>query len=874
VSDLSSEELGFVGRESQIANAVEALRSERCRGLVIRGGPASGSSSFAHAVARQLGGQLSMCANRSTAGIAFGVLHDFVPPGSSPDLDVATLGAVVERLRAVVGDDPAPVVVDGAAFLDAGSAASFAHLLGGGVPLVLVLDRCGGLPTAIADRAGDLEFVDLVDLDDAAISQLASLTLGGPVEPRVIRSLTRLVGGASDAVHDVIVAAVQTGTVVLDGGVWRQRRRFEVPATTQARLIVHLEGLGPVELDGLDVLALGRRVPIEVIESVVGATVLVVLEARNLIEIVSLATGTAVRVVDAVVGSARLAQIGQFRRRILARRLADALSSWIDAQANPERVWDDAVVAASVRLAAGNVPSVDEAMRAAHAARSTGDLALAIELCEAIESQHRSIDLTIQLTELLTETGRNREAESLLRTVDGSTDRERALVVMARAVNLGFHLDEVDEAMLLLDAGIAELADGPWAAEVIGLRGVFELMLGRPLEAIRRVEPYLSLPDGREFVEAAIAAGPALVAIGHCEQAAELAQRSLDERMRLGDQAVLESAGLHAVVRGFGLAEAGRFAEADDLTGFVLSAATDMAIANGVMWAGIVRGRSMLDQGRFPEAVELFQTAASAALDLNLGLHLSWARGGALLAASQMGDADVARRAFDALRASPPTRLGFMASEVERARAWSAIVAGDLRSAVRSLSGAAERSRSSGESGLEVLALHDLVRVGRRDVGERLAELADSLEGPLNATRVAHGVCFGLDDADGLATVSGEFESLGALVLAAEAMNQASWVARRGGSSTKAERLRDRAQELHDRRPFAATPALEMHPAMVWLTAREREVVALAASARTSKEIGRHLGVSVRTVDNLLQRAYRKLDVSGRADLREIRSRR
>ena len=305
----------------------------------------------------------------------------------------------------------------------------------------------------------------------------------------------------------------------------------------------------------------------------------------------------------------------------------------------------DLVTVAAVRLAAGAPLDIDHVVSAARAAHKQGELPLAIRLCEAISAAERTTELTLLLAELLTDIGRNREADSVLHDLHGRDDEERALIAMTRAVNLGIHLDEVDDAVAMLDAAIDELSEGPWAAEVLGLRGVIELMLGRPHEALRRVEPFLDTGSGREFVEAATAAGPALVVVGRCEQAAELAQASLDERMALGDQAMLESAGLHALVRGFGLAEAGRFVEADELTSFVLSAASDMAVTNGVMWAGVVRGRSMLDQGHYPEAVRLFELAASAALDLNLGLHLAWARGGALLAHAQMGDHGAVRAA-------------------------------------------------------------------------------------------------------------------------------------------------------------------------------------------------------------------------------------
>jgi DNA-binding CsgD family transcriptional regulator len=51
------------------------------------------------------------------------------------------------------------------------------------------------------------------------------------------------------------------------------------------------------------------------------------------------------------------------------------------------------------------------------------------------------------------------------------------------------------------------------------------------------------------------------------------------------------------------------------------------------------------------------------------------------------------------------------------------------------------------------------------------------------------------------------------------------------------------------------------------LTARERDVVTLAAQGLSSKAIAERLFLSARTVDNHLQRAYAKLGVSGRDDL-------
>ena len=54
------------------------------------------------------------------------------------------------------------------------------------------------------------------------------------------------------------------------------------------------------------------------------------------------------------------------------------------------------------------------------------------------------------------------------------------------------------------------------------------------------------------------------------------------------------------------------------------------------------------------------------------------------------------------------------------------------------------------------------------------------------------------------------------------------------------------------------------------LTPREHEIVRLTAEGRTTAEVARVAGCSVRTVENHLHRAYQKLGISGRADLAEF----
>ncbi|MEU8267544.1 helix-turn-helix transcriptional regulator [Sphaerisporangium sp. NPDC049002] len=76
-----------------------------------------------------------------------------------------------------------------------------------------------------------------------------------------------------------------------------------------------------------------------------------------------------------------------------------------------------------------------------------------------------------------------------------------------------------------------------------------------------------------------------------------------------------------------------------------------------------------------------------------------------------------------------------------------------------------------------------------------------------------------------------------------------------------------RATELRARCEGADTPLLATGHEAVPLTARERDIALLAAGGTPSKDIAQTLVLSVRTVDNHLQKIYTKLGVTTRRDL-------
>jgi DNA-binding NarL/FixJ family response regulator len=165
------------------------------------------------------------------------------------------------------------------------------------------------------------------------------------------------------------------------------------------------------------------------------------------------------------------------------------------------------------------------------------------------------------------------------------------------------------------------------------------------------------------------------------------------------------------------------------------------------------------------------------------------------------------------------------------------------------------------------MCLHDLARLGRTEVAERLRALAEDCDGDFVAVMADHASALAQRDTDQLERVAQRFEEMGFVLKAAEAAMGASEAAASDGDQRRSARLGTRAAELSSRCEMPSTPALTRTPGPVPLTNREREIALLAAEGLSSKTIAERLFLSVRTVDNHLARIYSKLGVSGRADL-------
>lgn len=210
--------------------------------------------------------------------------------------------------------------------------------------------------------------------------------------------------------------------------------------------------------------------------------------------------------------------------------------------------------------------------------------------------------------------------------------------------------------------------------------------------------------------------------------------------------------------------------------------------------------------------------------------------------------------------------FGLYRACLQRNAAWIAAATGDIADAVRRAQRAIETAVSLRQNAHTMLALVDLARFGQpRNAAGALSDLSD-VESPLMRVGARAVLAFAADEPDELATASTHARALHLEPLASELAARALERAARTGSPSARARY-----EIGLDVTAAATPILRASVTEPILTPREREVARLAAASLSSRAIGDQLGVSTRTVDNLLGRVYAKAQLDGRAELATLR---
>ena len=865
----------LVGREDELELIDERLRSSSNAVVVIAGAAGVGKTRLAGealALAEALGCDTArVVASRSAASVPFGAVAPLLPElDRASETPVSFLRRAAKSIAGRSGGRTLVLAVDDAHHLDDASATLVHQLAEGGEVSLLLTVRTGEVaPDAVAllwkDRLA--ERLELLGLSRPELEDLVRHALGPNVHGSLMQHLWTTSAGNPLYVRELLEGYLDNGTIRHDGGVWRLHEERSTPPRMQELVVARIGHVDDVEQVVLEMLALAETVGLGMLEQVAGPVVLERLERRGLVIVASDDRRRPVRLAHPLYGEAIRDRMPASRRALAQRAIADGI------QDRGARRKADALRVATLRLEAG-LPLEPDLVEQAVADSLLGyDVELTQRIARAGVETAGEPRFARLVGETLRWQGRHADADDVLRSIDLSAadEEEVTLVALARAECLYSGLRRPTDADEVIATALRAVVGSDLRAELLALRGELDVLSGRVEDGIATLEPLTRSGATRATVAATAALVPALTMVGRTSDAIELAERGFALASTITAPGVLHDPRRQIVARSLAAAYEGRYAEAEPAARAGYEWSVDAGIVIGMAWFALILGQVELGQGKVETASARLREAASGYNELGSPVQ-RWALAGVAQARAWVGDAAGAEAALAEIEAltDSPMRLGD--AEIDRARAAAAAAAGRMSEAKSILLKAGETTRGSGLHGLEMAVLHDLVRLGDLDmsVERRIRDIAGVVQGRLAAIRAEHAAALVTGDAALLDEVAAEFEETGALLLAAEAAAQAAVVHAAAGRERVSTASRKRAEQLRVRCDGAVTPGLLLlseTPASS-LTRREAEVAALAASGLSAREIAARLYLSVRTVENHLQRVYTKLGVSSRADLR------
>jgi DNA-binding CsgD family transcriptional regulator len=812
-------------------------------------------------------------ATRSASAVPLGamapllpVLHQGANPSvdNLPDLLRRSVSALLER----ASGGRLFLVVDDAHLLDAASATLLHQLAGSRSAFVLVTVRSPeAAPDAVVALWKDelLDRMDLGPLDDESLETLLAAALGGVVEARTVKSLISRSLGNVLFLRELVLGAIQDGTLCEQDGVWRLAGEL-TPSNRLVELVeARLSGLAPAARALIEVLAFGE--PLELAElGALGDSGLVDdLERAGIVETRESGDGVEVGLAHPIYGEVVRTRVPVARKRGIARSLAEVVTA-----SGMPRPQDRLRVATWRLTGGGGDPQL--MLEAAVIARWRYDLPLAERLAETAARSGAGFDAELLIAQLAALQGRGGDSERMLcaLAVAAETDSQRGIVAVTRLDDQVFWLGQPEHGLRIAAEAEAAIQDGGWRDQITARRAGIVSGTEGPRASAAVAEPLLGRAEGSALVLACLFGAYDLVRLGKFEAAVEVSGRGYDAHLAI-DHPLGWDPCIHLTRRCEAHVGAGRFDAADDIARDIYEQASADGNLEALAWSAWQRAAIAIERGKVATAVRYAREAVPICHQIGRPQVAKYCLTVLSLALALSGRPEEAQLELDRVTDLGLSPSMFAAVELLHAQAWTAVAAGDATGARRLLEEAADLGERSGDLLAAATALHSLARLGYPDLAAgRLDVLAGQIEGELIGYRAghAHALCSG--DHEELEAISVAFEAMGADLLAAEAMAEASMAWRRDESARKAATARRRAQLLGARCEGAQTPTLQLVVVGADLSRIERDIAMFAASGLPNKEIAERMTRSVRTIENNLQHVYSKLGITSRTELKAV----
>jgi DNA-binding NarL/FixJ family response regulator len=870
----------LVGRAAELTLFETLLGHQDGIGIVLAGAAGVGKTRLTNEAlsAAEKAGYAALRVTATEAGrsIPLGPFAHLLPlEADAATAHPAALLQLMRRGRAAItareNDRPLALFVDDAHLLDAASATLVQQLAAAREVTVIATVRTGEpVPDAVVALWKDhsCEYIELQPLSSEETGVLAESMVGGEVDGQTKHRLWEASRGLPLVVHELVLDGLERHLLLSHEGLWRWRGPFHPGWRLLGLIEARIGQLSKCEQELLEKVTLGEPLSWSLLEASDA------IAADDLVRRGVLAAGRdghrlELRLAHPLFGEAVRARLPATRATALQRDLADAL------EATRMRRSGDLLRYATWRLESGGTAPADVLTRSANLGAWLLDSVLAERLARLAVEAGGGLLAERALARALTGQERFAEAEAILLTLvpKARTDEERTWVALGRCHNLVVGFGRGVEA----EAGLVEAAR---LVSEASLRRELELArcwvldrAGRSAEAAER-SAALANDESADLNLRLRAAGICAISrsqAGRPEDALALVIRweafQGQEADDFPEPNPLTLAQFQTA-RFVALLYTGRLAEAEaavrDAYSRSLQDPTSTASAMLALGCGLVA----LVQGHILPAGRWFHEATESLREADPTNSLPWALALTAQALGQAGDARGARGAADA--AEQARRPGAWAYEPDLlvGNAWAAAAEGALGEARESALAAADLAEQRGELTAAFLSAHELLRLGEAGAASaRLARLAGQAQGSLVAICAEHAEAVLSGEAGRIEAAASGLASLGARLWAAEAESAAARAHRDAGREASARAAAARAALLLEHCEEARTPALAAAGSVEELTPREREIAALAAGGASNREIAARLVVSIRTVENHLQRAYRKLGVSNRREL-------
>lgn len=865
----------FVGRADELKWLRSAIDESPQRGAVLAGAAGVGKTRVAveclhqaetagFAIARVAG-------TRASAPVPFGAFAPLVPAFPAGGLEHGVDGRTerLHQVAAMLVEQAEPrrlaLLADDAHLLDDASATLIHQLAIAGQVSILVTVRTGEPapdPIVALWKDGLLERQELDPLSAQDLDDLLRSALPGVIEPGTGAHLANRSHGNVLFLRELVLGALHEGTLREDRGVWR----LTGPLRPSSRLVEFVEArfaeLTDDERALLEVVSFGEPIGIAELSALADLSAAEGLERNGLLTSSIEGLRLGIRLTHPLYGEILQTRTSALRRRAIARGLAEAV------RRSGSRRREDVLRVASWHLDAGG-GDASLMLEGARSARRRFDFPRAERIARAAIDAGAGFDAVLLLAHVIILQGRAAESERLLRNLarQAADDLQGGLVALERIDNYALNWGRIRDGLRLVEEAEAHTPDATLRDEFSVRRALLVLGVEGPGRAADMIDPLLDRVAGRARTRARLVGAQSFYRQGRLRDAVGVAGRA-GARSSLTPQG---SPSLQLVFTSQAMIELGELQEAEAITSkhyglsiAVRSPESQAMFAWQLARLSLIRGEVVTAVAYGGEAVALLRELGRHLLvslcnpTLVLALALSGRTDEALEASANADDPDLSTNCYAGV-------------DPLEARAWIAAMDGDLSLARRLLEDAVSLGETLGDHVGMASSLHSLARLGYAGFAAKQMEcVAAKIDGDLMAARLRHVCALATQDPQGLTEASSAFELLGANLFAAEAAADATVAWRRAGVRLRATSSARRAGDLASRCQGCVTPALQAIEARVFLTPAEREAVVRAASGRSNKEIAEELLISVRTAETYLQRAYSKLGVSNRKELRAV----